>query len=64
MSDSRPEKESKTWLIWLALGVALALVGPTWLFKWQFDPSRETIPEPAPAEASPTPSERDGSVDP
>ena len=46
-----PEKDSRAWLIWLALGVLLALVGPTWLFNWKFNPSKETSkPTPPPQE--------------
>ncbi len=41
--------DSKIWLIWLGLGVVIALVGPTWLYNWQFNPAtQDAQPTPAP----------------
>jgi cytoskeletal protein RodZ len=46
-----PENDSKRWLVWLALGVVLALVGPTWLYNWKFNPENQ-VPEPPPPPAA------------
>jgi hypothetical protein len=55
MSAPPEEKDGKGWLIGLAIGVLLALVGPTLLYNWRFNPTENVIFESSTSDETPTP---------
>ena len=43
MSASPNRKNGSGWLIGLAVGVLVALIGPTWLYNRHFNPTEDVI---------------------
>jgi hypothetical protein len=56
MTAPRQKKDGKGWLIGLAIGVLVALIGPTWLYNRHFNPTEDVIFRTSSPEASATPS--------
>ena len=55
MATPPKETDSKWWLIWLGIGVVLALFGPTWLYNRHFNPTEDVIFHASKPEESATP---------